>query len=193
MFNREIFAAAFAASIELLIASEKVTKQELKVLSRQLLEATHETGDIQFVNRLLGVLTPVNRKVCVVFFKHFTGFSYDDKLAMFTKKSKKRYADAFAHYTEFMADPLNNLWTWAERNIEVEQKPFAVDKVTDYIKHALKNAAGAGLSQADVMRAVIKGGITADAIIACMDELGYDVKTDGSENPADNKPEDAHF
>jgi len=170
-FNREAFAEAFAASIDSLLQSEQVTKRELKALSRTVLEATHETGDIAFVNRLIGVLTPVNRKVCIVYFKHFTGFSFDDKLGLFTKKSKKRYAKAFAEYVQFIAEPGNNVWTWAERNIEIEQKPFSVEKFGTYMKGALQKAHDDGVSNADVMRAIIKAGMDADSIIACMESL----------------------
>lgn len=174
MFSREQFAVAFAASIDALAQSENVTKRELKGLSRSVLEATHETGDIQFVNKLIAVLTPVNRKVAVVFFKHFSGFSYDDTLMMFTKKSKKRYAEAFAEYVVFMENPNNNIWTWAERNIEIEQKAFELEKVTSYLKVALQKAKDANLTHVDVMRAVIKAGITADDIIAIMEDVGLE-------------------
>ena len=170
-FNREAFVEAFAAAIDALLQSEQITKRELRTLSRTVLEATHETGDIAFVNRLVGVLTPVNRKVCIVYFKHFTGFSFDDRLSLFTKKSKKRYAKAFAEYVQFIAEPGSNVWTWAERNIEIEAKPFSVEKFGTYIKGALQKAHDDGFTNADVMRAIIKAGMDADSIIACMDSL----------------------
>ena len=170
-FNREAFNEAFGAAIDALLQSEQVTKRELRSLSRTVLEATHETGDIAYVNRLIGVLSPVNRKVCIVYFKHFTGFSFDDKLGLFTKKSKKRYAKAFAEYVQFIAEPGNNVWTWAERNIEVEAKPFSVEKFGTYMKGALQKAHDDGVSNADVMRAIIKAGMDADSIIACMESL----------------------
>jgi ubiquinone biosynthesis protein UbiJ len=168
-FNREMFAVAFAASIDALAQSEHVTKRELMHLSRSVLEATHETGDIQYVNKLIAILTPVNKKVAIVFFRHFTGFSFDDKLAMFTKKSKKRYAEAFVQYVQFLADPHNNIWTWAARNIEIEQKEFDLKKVTDYVRNAMKKA-----PQVDIMKAVIAAGITAETIIAIMGEVGLE-------------------
>lgn len=170
-FNREQFVEAFGAAIDALLQSEQVTKRELRTISRTVLEATHETGDIAYVNRLIGVLSPVNRKVCIVYFKHFTGFSFDDKLGLFTKKSKKRYAKAFAEYVQFIAEPGNNVWTWAERNIEIEQKPFSVEKFGTYMKGALQKAHDDGVSNADVMRAIIKAGMDADSIIACMESL----------------------
>lgn len=173
-FNRDVFAAAFQASLDMLAQSEVVTKRELMALSRSVLEATHETGDIQFVNKLIAILTPVNKKVAIVFFTHFTGFTFDDALKMFTKKSKKRYDSAHKEYVEFMADPHQNIWTWADRHIEIQAKEFELSKVTKFIENALKKALDAKLSQVDVLKAVLKGGISADSIVAIIAELSED-------------------
>lgn len=173
-FDKAAFEVAFSTSIIALIGSEKVTKAQLQVCSRTVLEAVHATGDIGYANRLVDVLTPINKKVGTVFFKRFTGFSFDDKLGMFTKKSKKRYEQAHKDSMEFLDDPLNNIWSWAERNIEVTPKEFTLDAVTKGIEGYLKKANANGIEQADVMRAIIKGGITADAILAIMGDIGYD-------------------
>lgn len=195
-FNRETFAAAFISAIDALSQSEAVTKRELRALSRDLLVALHEgcagvAGDNQYMNKLLQVLTPVNRKVAVVFFRHFSGFSYDDKLLAFTKKSKKRYDQAHRDYVEFIAEPANNIWTWAERNIEVEQKPFDGEKLQKAAKAMLARAGEAGFQQSDVLKAFIKNGLTLDTIIECLasadgdkekilenvaDAMGFDTK-----------------
>lgn len=173
-FDKAAFEVAFSTSIIALIGSEKVTKAQLQTCSRTVLEAVHATGDIGYANRLIDVLTPVNKKVAVVFFKHFTGFSFDDKLNMFTKKSKKRYEQSHVDAMEFLDDPMNNIWSWAARNIDVTPKEFTLDAVTKGIEGYLKKANDNGISQADVMRAIIKGGITADAILAIMGDIGYD-------------------
>jgi hypothetical protein len=167
MFNRLQFEINFTASIDALQQSENVTKRELKVLSRSVLEAHHSTGDIVFINKLVSVLTPVNKKVAIIFFKAFSGFQWDDQNKVFTKKSKKGYDKAHTAYVEFMADPNNNIWSWAERNVEVEPKPFDVSKVTTFIKSALKKA-----EQRDVLKAVLDGGIDADTLFALIEELG---------------------
>lgn len=173
-FNRDTFAAAFTASLDMLRDSEQITKRELLTLSRTVLEATHETGDIGYVNRLIGVLTPINRKVACLFFKTFTGFAYDDVSLLFTKKSQKRYPDAFAAYVAFMEDPNNNIWSWAAIHVEVEQKPFAVSKVGDLVKTALKK----NISQADILREVFKAGVTVEALIDIMTEIVPAADTD---------------
>ena len=174
-FDKAAFEVAFSTSIIALIGSEKVTKAQLQTCSRTVLEAVHATGDIGYANRLVDVLTPVNKKTSVVFFKHFTGFSFDDKLNMFTKKSKKRYNGAHAESVAFLEDPMNNIWSWAARNLrDPEVKQFTLDAVTKGIEGYLKKANANGISQEDVMRAIIKGGITADAILAIMGDIGYD-------------------
>lgn len=171
-FDRNAFEAMFSTAIDALTASEKVTKETLKDVSRSILEAVHITGDIGFVNRLIMVLSPMNKKTAVIYFKHFTGFKYDDQAGVFVKKNKKVYDDAKQATIDFLADPHNNIWTWADRNIQLEQKPFDISKVTSYVTNALKKAKENGLTEADVIRAVFKSGVSLDAVVDCLDVLG---------------------
>jgi len=170
-FNRAAFLESFEVSLDAIAQAETVTKRELMGLSRTILEFVHETGDIGPVNRLLAVLTPVNKKVAKLFFVHFTGFHFDDVAMLFVKKSKKRYADALVAYREFIADPHNNIWTWAQRHVEVEAKPFTADKVKNYMVKALKDAQAAGMSELDVFRGVFGAGFKVETIIALLAEL----------------------
>lgn len=171
-FDRAGFEKVFNGQVLRLKRSEMITRQVLMVLSRTVLEAHHATEDVGYINRLLEVLTPVNRKVAVVYFTHFSGFHYDDTLARFTKKSGKRYDECDKLSTIFLEDPLNNIWSWAGRNVEIQKKDFELAQVTAYMGNVLKKAAKAGVSQADLLRAVLKAGIEADAIIAMLDDLG---------------------
>lgn len=180
-FNKQAFEQAFETTINKLADSEKVTKGELKTVSRSILVATHTTGQVLYMNKLIAVLTPVNKKVAVAFLKCFTGYVYDDVMNMFTKKSKKKYEQAVKDYEEFMADPHANIWTWADKHIEVTHKPFSLDKVTHYMTKALKDAQGVGLSDVDIIKAVLKAGITANAMLEIMGDenimgsMGLDV------------------
>ena len=178
-FDREVFVKAFDKALGKLKRAETITKDVLRELSRDVLQAWHETGDVAYANRVLTVLTPINRKVAVRFFLEFSGFSYDDVTAIFTKKSKKRYDDAFKAYVEFMADPHQNIWTWADRNIEIQQKDFTVDKVSDIVKKAIKK----NISQLDILKAVLSAGVELDTIIALMGEA---VPADKQEAVLDN-------
>lgn len=183
-FNREAFGQQFQKALSTLTESEKITRNTLSWLSRDILTATHETGDVAYMNQLLGVITPVNRKVCVLFFKTFTGYSYDEEKALFTKKSKKRYDKAHAMFVQFMEDPLNNVWTWAARHVEVEQKPFGEDNLVKYLTSA-RNKLQGKMSDADILRAVFKAGVSADAVIEIMDELGFDVREEDAPKTPD--------
>ncbi len=175
LFNKQNFERNFTEALERITKSENITKHELKVVSRTMLEAWHITGNVHYVNRLLKVVSPVNKKALIVFAKHFGGFSYDEVLGEFTHKSKKRYETAHKLALEFLENPNNNLWTWAERHIEVAQKPFSIENVEKFIKTALNKGAGVGLSQVDILKAVFKAGVSPECVIQVMDELGFDL------------------
>jgi len=178
MFDKSTFEKSFAVAIEKLAVSESVTKRELRDLSRTVLEAWHATGNVVYANKLLGVLSPINKKTAIVFFKHFSGFHFDEVMGAFDHKSKKRYEKAHIDCVKFLADPNNNIWSWAERHIEVAHKPFDVGSVQKYMTKAIKDAAGVGLSHADLLKAVFKAGIDPACIIQVMDELGYEFDTE---------------
>jgi hypothetical protein len=172
--NRDAFVKEFNAGLKKLKASEKITREVLRDMSRSLLGALHGKdgvlyGDIQYINSVLPVLTPVNKKVYVLFMKHFAGFHFDDGLQVFTKKSKKRADEAQQDAAAFLEDPNQNIWTWAERHVEVESKPFTADKVTEFIIRATKKLQG---DQVAVLRAVMAGGITPGALAAILQEMG---------------------
>ena len=156
-----------------------------------MLEAVHATEQIGYVNQLLAVLTPVNRKAAVVFFKHFAGFHYDEVTRMFTKKSKKRYEQAHKNAMEFLQDPNNNMFSWAERHIEVEQKPF--DQAS-FLKaqhkafiRAVQQARDNGIDQKELFTAMFKPeegkpGLDVNALVAVLEAM--DVVEVNVEEPA---------
>ena len=168
MFNKNIdmiaFNATLAVTLEALGNAEKITKETLRSLSREMLDAVHIGGDIQPVNRLLDVLTPMNRKTCVLFFQHFSGHFYSEKDQKFGKRDKAGYAAKYVLAEEFLDDPLNNVWSWAERNIEMEAKPFTLLKVSKQVESLLKKADKAGFSQADTFKAMVAGGLDVELI-----------------------------
>src|SRR5690606_25693637 len=154
-FNVIAFNERFAADIEAVKGAERITKEKLKDMSRYVLEQLHTCEDIRNVNALLRVLTPVNRKVAILYFKHFGGFKWSDDHNEFTVKAKNRYDKVRALAQEFLEDPLNNIWTWAERNIEVEAKPLDLKDVTKAVERYLKKADKDGIPQVDVFKAII--------------------------------------
>ena len=181
MFDKKVFEKSFKDGIAKLGKAEGLVRQQVNVLSRSVLEAIHATEQIGYVNQMLAVLTPVNRKAAVVFFKHFTGFHYDEATKMFTKKSKKRYDKAHAYALTFLEDPLNNMFTWCERHIEVEQKPF---DATSFLKgqhkafvRAIQLARDNGVSQKELFEQMFKPeagkpGIDVEALVAVLASMG---------------------
>ena len=179
-FDKKVFDKEFNRRIGQLGKAEASVRAELNVLSRGVLEAVHATEQIGYVNQLLAVLTPVNRKAAVVFFKHFAGFHYDEVTRMFTKKSKKRYEQAHKNAMEFLQDPNNNMFSWAERHIEVEQKPF--DQAS-FLKaqhkafiRAVQQARDNGIDQKELFAAMFKPeegkpGLDVNALVAVLEAM----------------------
>ena len=172
-FNRGSFEVAFAQALDAIGQAESITRRELRDVSRSILTAIHCTEDSGFLNRLINVLTPVNKKVMVSFLRHFSGFHYDERTEMFTKKNKPTYDKAVKFAEEFLAEPHNNVWTWAERNIEVKVKPFDLAAITKQFSNILKKADENGINQKEVFKAILAGGMSIDTMIDMLDELGF--------------------
>ena len=181
MFDKKVFEASLKSGIAKLGKAEKSVREELNVLSRSVLEAIHATENIGYANQILAVLTPMNRKAAVVFFKHFTGFHYDEGTKTFTKKSKKRYDQAHQDTMAFLEDPLNNMFSWADRHIEVEQKPFDPDAFKRGFKalfdKRMQEARYHGMTQAELFALLFKKeegkvGIDVNAIVGVLESMG---------------------
>lgn len=170
-FNKAKFIKAFDASLAKLADSEKVTKAELMSLSRSVLEAHHVTQDVGFINRLIGVLTPVNRKVAILYFQEFSGFKWNADSQAFTGKDKKKYDEQHKKALDFLADPLNNIWSWAAREVEVEKKDFDLDRLKKQLESTLKKAADAQFSQLQVLETMMEAGLKLDTVLALMDKV----------------------
>lgn len=171
MFDRAEFDVSFSKNLSSLKKAEKATKELVRHMSREVLDAHHETGDVKYVNEFVAVLTPMNRKVAILYFKEFTGHNEMD--GVFGKKNKKGYDEALAKSREFLEDPMNNMWSWAERNVKVEKK--AIDYKSKIIKDiqssmdAEKNENP--LDEIDVLEAVLAAGISAATILRLMEKI----------------------
>lgn len=164
-FDRQAFNVKFDTLLASVQAAERITKPALAELSRMVLVQIHFDGDIQPVNRLLDALTPVNRKVAVLFFSAFTGFLYSEKTSSFHKKDKANYEAKAKAYAKEMEDDHFNIWTWAEREVKIEAKPFTLEKVTSFIKSALKKAEKENIPHVEMIKAVLAGGLSVDDLI----------------------------
>ena len=156
-----------------LTASEKVTKAALSVLSRTVLAYVYETNDINMVNRLLKVLTPVNKRVAEAYFPKYLGWTFNPKELAFGVKSKdKAYAAKYELACEFLADEANNIWTFAAAEIVFEAKPkqYAV-RITQLVTRALKDAEE-GITVKDVLFAIMASElVTLNDIITPLSEI----------------------
>lgn len=152
------------ARIEKLAASERITKAELSALSQEVLQYTLEQWDSQVINRLVSVLTPMNKKTAVLFFEAFTPFSIEDGVfgGIKNKKAKAKAQEAIATFLSSGAD----IWEWAAENVKVEAKQ------PDYLANITKNIKGAvekgHKSQADIISAILAAGFTASEFTAAL-------------------------
>lgn len=163
-FDKVVFERAFNASLDEVKKSEDVTKRELRTLSRTVLEAHHCTENVGYINQLLGVLSPVNRRGCVEYFKEFSGFKYDDSTKLFSKKDKKNYDEKHKASLLFLEDPLNNLWTWADRHLKMSRTPPTIENFAKYVTNFVNSTQGK-ISHADILKAVFKAGMSAEEVV----------------------------
>lgn len=171
MFDRAVFEVSFDKSIKSLAKAEKATKELVRSLSREVLEAHHATGDVRFINEFVAVLTPMNKKVAILYFKEFSGHNELD--GVFGKKNKKAYDEAKAKSDTFLEDPLNNMWSWGDKEIKVEKKKIDYkSKIIKDIQSAMDAEKNENpLDEGEVMEAVLAAGISAGTILKLMEKI----------------------
>lgn len=177
-FDKKAFQIQFAKALKKLAGAEKITKEVLRDMSRDVLRAHHATEDIIFINELIPVLSPKNRSITILFFKEFSGFMWDKETQRFVKKSKKNYDNAHAAAMAFLEDPHKNLWTWAEKELKedaLKVKPSLVEGVEKYVHNLLPKAKKAGVSEADILAAVFRAGVSTKAVVAAFMAMGEPV------------------
>lgn len=170
-FDQKAFNKDFSLKLKKIGGAEKITKQILGELSREILVQLHTNEDIRPVNQLLAVLTPVNRKVALQFFVAFSGFKADPETFIFTEKNKAAYGKKRAEAEAFLTDADNNIWTWADRNIEVKAKEFNLEQVTKGVISFFEKAQKANVDRSEVLKAIIAGGIKTEELVAIMGQL----------------------
>ena len=146
-------------------------KAEMADASRNFIEYIRENGDIDVVNRLMAVLTPINREKVRAYFNHFLPYTWESKAARFGGKSKNKDVVAKKEKLSaaFLADEQNNLWTWfAEQAAAPVAKPKEYEKkIEALVKKALEDKEE-HIPVGAVIRAVIKGGASLAEIMAAI-------------------------
>lgn len=147
--------------------SEKIVRGRLAELSRSILDyiVVKESPDVGVINRLLQVLSPMNKKTAVLYFQHFIPHAYKEETKEFGKKlSPKKVEEIQVRVKDFLANEENSIWTWADDNIKLEKKPVDyTDKLTRLVTKALSDPQ-ANLDSIDILSAVIKGGVTLEEL-----------------------------
>ena len=121
--------------------AERITKALLSSLSRDLIAYVYETADVAMVNRLIQVLTPVNKKVAALYFPAMLGWSFDEATSTFGGKLKdKVFGKRYDAAVEFLSVDTNNIWVWADNEIVIAAKPKDyAKKITELVTKALKD------------------------------------------------------
>lgn len=146
-------------------------KQEMGIVSRDLLIYIRENGDIDAVNRLMSVLTPINKDKAKQYFNHFLPYTWEMKASRFGSKSKnqdvvskkEKLAD------EFLADKNANIWTWvAEQGGAPVAKPKEYEKkIEALVKKAIEDKEE-HIPVSVVIRAIIKAGASMSEIMEAL-------------------------
>ena len=160
------------ASITVLKDAEKITRETLSELSRDLLGYYLDSSDVRPINRLLGqdgnqwILTPINHRVASQYFHHFlpSKSNFDDArdwivkgegkrtALVFGKKNPKTFDGCLAMIQLWLQDDANDIWVWSN-DIRIE-KP-AIDyakRIQNSVQKAMEDG---GFSMLDVMKAIV--------------------------------------
>lgn len=179
------------ALIAELAESEKVTKAKLAQLSRELMVYVMESHDISAANRLIEVLTPVNKKAAIAFLCHFLPWTpelnEDKSFIRFGKmmKGQKAVDKRRKLIIDFIADESNTIWTWAKDNVTVEAKPKDFFKsVSGAVERALKGDDNTPpLPREDVVKALFAAGMTIDDLMEAMTAPDVDSRSQDVDIP----------
>ena len=183
--------------IDSIESAEKITKVVLSELSREILEYIcidtadgKASEDSQVANRLIGVLTPINKKIAIEFFRKILPFHVtrdeEGTFVSFGKKDKKAWEKKVDYIKEFLADPHQNIWTWADRNIELVAKPMDFAKLNQAMGQLIKKADKANLGHNNIVRALLANGVTTDDILATLKAMA-DEQPKEQEQPANEE------
>lgn len=162
-------------------SAEKITKVKLGIISRDLLMYVPDSADIEAVNRLLSILTPMNKRTAILFFSHFLPWdaerNNDGVFQRFGKKTKgeKKLTRCANDIKEFLSDESNNIWTWADANVEIEskRKDFA-GLITRTIEKALEGDERSNtpaLEREKILEAVFAGGVSIEDMMEAIDVM----------------------
>lgn len=147
-------------------------KQEMGIVSRDILVYIRENGDIDAVNRLMAVLTPVNKEKAKQYFNHFLPYTWEMKASRFGSKSKNKDVVSKKEKLadEFLADKAANIWAWFEAQKQgepVKQPKEYEKKIEALVKKAIEDKEE-HIPVSSIIRAVIKAGASMSEIMEAL-------------------------
>lgn len=178
------------ANIARLGDAEKVTKDILGILSRDVVEYImldngegKPSEDSQVANRLLGCLTPMHRKVTEKFLRSVIAFHWDDENKKFIGKDKKNWQAKQEKAKQLLSDRRSNIWTWADKNVEIIRKPLDFAKLNQAMGQLIKKADKAQLGHDNIIRAMLANGITGEEILTVINAMANEAPDEKNEQP----------
>lgn len=155
---------------------ENKFREEMGVLSRELLSYVPETGDIDAVNRLMAVLNPKNKELAQKFFSTFLPHKWDTKELRFGKKStnKEMIAKRRNLTTTFLSNEGNTIWTWMAEKAKPVERVAKPKKYAEKIEHLVSAALTDEKEAIDIkamLRAIIHAGAKLADIMSALDEV----------------------
>lgn len=170
---------ALYRKIQTLRKHEKVTKQTLSELSREVLAIVISNMDnrhsvtVSVVNKLLTILSPANQRIARLFFVAFLPYTFDSETNTFGKLLKKEASRDTKELAiaSFLHESNNDIWTWQEEHVTMEAKPVDyIAKITKAVETGLRDDKG-HLTPTDVLNAVFAAGVSVDDVISILDHL----------------------
>lgn len=175
------FDVEFDKALETLSASEKVTKETLKVYANLAVDACHQFGQPAYLNKLRSVLTPVNMRAFTEFAIHHSGYHFDEDAMLFDKKSKRRYASALELWNKFREDPNNNLWLWQKNHLKMERMPINVEGLKTSFGKTWKQAHKANIPNVEILKALLSVADKSEKAVFSIEDVAEALQSLGIE------------
>lgn len=157
--------------------SEKITKAELGLASREVLSYLlfdENPHDIGMLNRLVDALTPMNKKTLTLFAQHFLPYKYDENAKQFGKLNKKQL-EAKSELVKTFLESGDTIWDWAAAKVDLRPKaPDYAKKIKSDITKALQGNEEQGvepMTKADVFGVILDSGIDIDDILNLLEQM----------------------
>lgn len=152
---------------------EQSFKKEMGEVSRDLLTYVSETGDIDAVNRLIDVLTPINRERARTYFTNFLPYTVEKGGRYGSKSKNKNLVEKKEKLcAEFLKAPQHNIWTWLveKQGAPAVARPKEYEKkISQLVKRALTDKdEKERVEPAAVLRAIINGGVKLSDIMMAL-------------------------